>query len=81
MAAQQATSCEEVTPCPWLHERINASGLEGVNRPAKQFQPISAKYYQTLEPLGFSLKPPEKCTEVYFPRGFVKWMFFRFTTD
>jgi hypothetical protein len=43
-------------------ERINASGLEGVNRPAKQIQPISARFCPDPETFGFSLEPPRKCT-------------------
>jgi hypothetical protein len=58
--------CIKMTEYLSKAERINASGLEGggVNRPAKQTQPISA---QTPEPPGFSLEPPGKCTSVYFP--------------
>jgi hypothetical protein len=37
------------------HERINASGLEGVNRPAKQTQPISANFCP--DPGTFGLFP------------------------
>jgi hypothetical protein len=33
-------------------ERINASGLEGVNRPAKQTQPISANFFPDLGTSG-----------------------------
>jgi hypothetical protein len=38
----------------------------GVNRPAKQLNQFLPTSAQTLEPPGFSLEPPEKCTEVYF---------------
>jgi hypothetical protein len=51
-------------------ERINASGLEGVNRPTKQFQPFLTKVLSDPETSGNSSEPPGKCTHSVFFRSF-----------